>query len=124
MLRTALVTGGNRGIGKEVCRQLAQRDVHVVLASRSLTDGEEAAAELRDGGHESITVMTLDVSSQASVTACATELSKRSSPSRRCASPYDSNASTCDAPSTDMSQTAPCKRNIRYLNKYELKVQL
>ena len=78
MLRTALVTGGNRGIGKEVCRQLAQRDVHVVLASRSLTDGEEAAAELRDGGHESITVMTLDVSSQASVMACATELSKRS----------------------------------------------
>ena len=77
MLRTALVTGGNRGIGKEVCRQLAQRDVHVVLASRSLTDGEEAARELRDRGHESITVMTLDVSSQASVTACATELSKR-----------------------------------------------
>jgi NAD(P)-dependent dehydrogenase (short-subunit alcohol dehydrogenase family) len=77
VLRTALVTGGNRGIGKEVCRQLAQRDVHVVLASRSLTDGEEAARELRDRGHESITVMTLDVSSQASVTACATELSKR-----------------------------------------------
>jgi len=77
VLRTALVTGGNRGIGKEVCRQLAQRDVHVVLASRSLTDGEEAARELRDRGHESITVMPLDVSSQASVTACATELSKR-----------------------------------------------
>ena len=77
MLRTALVTGGNRGIGKEVCRQLALRDVHVVLASRSLTDGEEAAHELRERGHESITVMPLDVSSQASVTACATELSKR-----------------------------------------------
>ena len=77
MLRTALVTGGNRGIGKEVCRQLAQRDVHVVLASRSLTDGEEAARELRARGHESISVMTLDVSSQASVTGCATELSKR-----------------------------------------------
>ena len=77
MLRTALVTGGNRGIGKEVCRQLAQRDVHVVLASRSLPDGEEAARELRDRGHEAITVITLDVSSQASVTACATELSNR-----------------------------------------------
>jgi NAD(P)-dependent dehydrogenase (short-subunit alcohol dehydrogenase family) len=77
VLRTALVTGGNRGIGKEVCRQLVQRDVHVVLASRSLTAGEEAAHELRDKGHESITVMTLDVSSQASVMACATELSKR-----------------------------------------------
>ena len=71
MLRTALVTGGNRGIGKEVCRQLAQRDVHVVLASRSLTAGEEAAHELRDKGYESITVINLDVSNQASVMACA-----------------------------------------------------
>ena len=77
MLRTALVTGGNRGIGKEVCRQLAQRDMHVVLASRNLKDGEAAAVELCDAGHESITVMPLDVSNQESIMACTTELSRR-----------------------------------------------
>ena len=77
MVRTALVTGGNRGIGKEVCRQLAQRDMHVVLASRNLKDGEAAAAELCDGGHESITVMPLDVSNQESIMACTAELSRR-----------------------------------------------
>ena len=77
MLRTALVTGGNRGIGKEVCRQLAQCDIRVVLASRDLRAGEEAAGELRDGGHEPLTVITLDVSSQESIMACAMELSRR-----------------------------------------------
>ena len=77
MVRTALVTGGNRGIGKEVYRQLAQRDMRVVLASRDLKDGEDAAAELCDGGHESITVMTLDVSNQESIIACKAELTRR-----------------------------------------------
>ena len=33
--KVAIVTGGNRGIGLEVCRQLAQRgDMRVVLAAR------------------------------------------------------------------------------------------
>ena len=29
--RIALVTGGNRGIGHEICRQLASHGIHVVL---------------------------------------------------------------------------------------------
>ncbi|HMI23984.1 MAG TPA: SDR family NAD(P)-dependent oxidoreductase, partial [Streptosporangiaceae bacterium] len=31
----SLVTGGNRGIGREVCRQLAERGHTVVLTARS-----------------------------------------------------------------------------------------
>jgi NAD(P)-dependent dehydrogenase (short-subunit alcohol dehydrogenase family) len=45
-VRVAVVTGGNRGIGLEVCRQLAQRGLTVVLASRDLQRGEAAAAKL------------------------------------------------------------------------------
>ena len=35
MSTVSLVTGGNRGIGREVCRQLAQRGHAVVLTARS-----------------------------------------------------------------------------------------
>jgi NAD(P)-dependent dehydrogenase (short-subunit alcohol dehydrogenase family) len=64
--RIAVVTGGNRGLGKEVCRQLAQRGFHVVLCSRARDKGESAAAELRQGG-ASIEAWTLDVARQESV---------------------------------------------------------
>ena len=49
-VRVAVVTGGNRGIGLEVCRELARRKLTVVLASRDLGRGESAAAELVSAG--------------------------------------------------------------------------
>src|SRR5215207_7002717 len=42
----AVVTGANRGIGLEVCRQLAARGYAVVLGSRDLAKGEAAAREI------------------------------------------------------------------------------
>jgi NAD(P)-dependent dehydrogenase (short-subunit alcohol dehydrogenase family) len=47
--RTALVTGGNRGIGLEACHQLAESGMRVVLAARDAEKGEDAAQKLRDG---------------------------------------------------------------------------
>jgi NAD(P)-dependent dehydrogenase (short-subunit alcohol dehydrogenase family) len=44
--RVAVVTGGNRGIGLEVCRQMAQHGWQVVLTSRDEGRGREAAATL------------------------------------------------------------------------------
>ena len=64
----ALVTGANRGIGLEVCRQLAEASFDVVLASRDAAKGEQAAATLRAHGL-SVTARQLDVSDPASVTA-------------------------------------------------------
>jgi NAD(P)-dependent dehydrogenase (short-subunit alcohol dehydrogenase family) len=37
--RTAVVTGANRGLGRETCRQLARRGFHVILTSRSADEG-------------------------------------------------------------------------------------
>ncbi len=45
----ALVTGANRGIGLEVCRQLAARGLTVVLGSRDTGKGERAVATLGGG---------------------------------------------------------------------------
>jgi len=45
--RVAIVTGGNRGIGLEVCRQLARNDMVVILTSRNKEAGQKAAHDLQ-----------------------------------------------------------------------------
>ncbi len=62
----ALVTGANRGIGLEVCRQLAQQGWNVILGARDPAKGEAAAAALRREGL-SVTFQPLDVSDAASI---------------------------------------------------------
>ena len=66
----ALVTGGNRGIGREVCRQLADRGFTVLLTARSEDSGIAAAAEV--GAHP----VRLDVTDNASVGAAAEEVER------------------------------------------------
>ncbi|RYF50570.1 MAG: SDR family NAD(P)-dependent oxidoreductase [Cytophagaceae bacterium] len=70
--RTALITGANKGIGKEIARQLAQRGFAVFIGSRDITKGREAAEELCQQGYES-TFIQLDVTDPVSIrTACGT----------------------------------------------------
>lgn len=64
MAQLAIVTGGNRGIGLEVCRQLAQRGYTVILGARDLAKGQQAAADL---GLEGIIPRQLDVVDPASI---------------------------------------------------------
>jgi 3-hydroxybutyrate dehydrogenase len=49
--KTAVVTGGGRGIGAAVGRELADAGAAVVLASRTVAEAEAVAAELREAGH-------------------------------------------------------------------------
>ena len=71
--RIAVVTGANRGIGLEICRQLAGRgDVHVVLTSRD--DGKGAAAAKKLGGE--VESRTLDVTKERSVKSLADYIGK------------------------------------------------
>src|SRR3954471_19284974 len=67
--RAALVTGGNRGIGLEACRQLAQLDVRVILGARDAAKGAAAAAELKAAGLQ-VESRSLDVASAQSIREC------------------------------------------------------
>lgn len=65
----AVVTGANRGIGREVCRQLAADGFTVLLGSRDATKGTAAARELSTAGD--VRAMQLDVVDDASVARAA-----------------------------------------------------
>jgi NAD(P)-dependent dehydrogenase (short-subunit alcohol dehydrogenase family) len=68
--KVALVTGGNRGIGREVVRQLGRRGFRVIIGARDAASGRRAADEVRAEGGEA-TFLELDVSDSASVRAAA-----------------------------------------------------
>jgi NAD(P)-dependent dehydrogenase (short-subunit alcohol dehydrogenase family) len=66
-----LVTGANRGIGREVSRQLAERGFEVLLSARDDAKAAQAAAEVgaQTGGR--VSALALDVSDPASIAAGA-----------------------------------------------------
>jgi len=67
--RIALVTGGNRGIGFEICRQLAKLGIRVLLGSRDAAKGVVAAGELV-AMRLPVEARELDVASDESIHEC------------------------------------------------------
>src|SRR5215831_18063782 len=65
-LPVAVVTGGNRGIGLEVCRQLAALGYAVVLGSRDLRRAEIAAKEIDPEG-ERVTPCHIEVDNSVNI---------------------------------------------------------
>ena len=79
--KTALVTGGNRGIGKEIVRQLAAKGLKVYLAGRDRGKAEAAAEEIRrDSGAGEIDTVELDVTDRESVRRAASEITQNNEP--------------------------------------------
>ena len=64
--KIAIVTGANRGIGFETCRQLSQQGIHTILTSRDETKGQAAARNLREERGE-IIYHQLDVTDLGSI---------------------------------------------------------
>jgi NAD(P)-dependent dehydrogenase (short-subunit alcohol dehydrogenase family) len=73
--RVALVTGGNRGIGLEVCRQLASQGLRVILTARDLSKAEAALRTLAAAG--AVEPARLDVLDPKSIEALASDLDGR-----------------------------------------------
>ncbi|WP_028775873.1 SDR family oxidoreductase [Shimazuella kribbensis] len=64
--KIALVTGGNRGIGKEIARQLALQDHHVLIGCRDAKKGQRVVEEMQKEGL-SIDLQVLDVNNKKSI---------------------------------------------------------
>jgi NAD(P)-dependent dehydrogenase (short-subunit alcohol dehydrogenase family) len=75
MTRVVLVTGANRGIGRELARQVAARGDTVVLTARDLGKAERAAAAMP--GRDRVLARRLDVTDPASVEEVAADLDRR-----------------------------------------------
>ena len=71
MSAISLVTGGNRGIGREVCRQLAASGHTVILTARSAQAAADAARQV------AADPLPLDVTDPGSVAAAARQVQAR-----------------------------------------------
>jgi NAD(P)-dependent dehydrogenase (short-subunit alcohol dehydrogenase family) len=73
-LKTALVTGANKGIGYEVARQLAGKGFYVFIGARNRNAGRKAAEEIAKKGKA--TSLEIDVADNDSVVPAAREFWK------------------------------------------------
>ncbi|CAN1308675.1 Short-chain dehydrogenase/reductase 2b [Linum perenne] len=69
--KIAVVTGGNKGIGFEICRQLASNGILVILTARDETRGLQAVNILKDDYSDNIVFHQLDVADSSSITSFA-----------------------------------------------------
>lgn len=74
-IKTALITGANKGIGLETARQLGQQGITVLIGARDAARGNAAAAQLKSEGIAAHFVQ-LDVTDPASVAAAAAKIEK------------------------------------------------
>ncbi|KAJ8403912.1 hypothetical protein AAFF_G00347800 [Aldrovandia affinis] len=66
--KTAIITGGNTGIGKATALDLARRGARVILACRSKARAEAAVNDIRkESGNNEVVYMLLDLASLKSV---------------------------------------------------------
>lgn len=73
-MKTALITGANKGIGFEVARQLAQKGFFVYLGARNIDNGLAAVEKLKAEGISHVEAIQLDVADQESVNAAVANI--------------------------------------------------
>ncbi|OLP59647.1 short-chain dehydrogenase [Xaviernesmea oryzae] len=74
--RVALVTGGNKGIGLEIARKLAQAGVHVVIGARDDERARVAVEELRQQGLR-VGSVRIDLDDLSTIAPAANTISSR-----------------------------------------------
>ena len=76
-MKTALVTGANKGIGYQTAKILAQQGFFVYLGSRSLENGQSAVEQFKAEGLHNVEAIQLDVTNQESVDAAREKIGEK-----------------------------------------------
>jgi NAD(P)-dependent dehydrogenase (short-subunit alcohol dehydrogenase family) len=71
--KVALVTGANKGLGKEIARQLGKQGITVLIGARDDAKGEQAARDLKAEGIDA-RPLKLEVTSPADIQAAAQQI--------------------------------------------------
>ena len=74
--KTALVTGGNKGIGFAICRGLLNKGFNIFLAARDVDKGKEAVDELSTDSN-SVQLIELDVIDDESIRRAVGDVSQK-----------------------------------------------
>jgi gluconate 5-dehydrogenase len=74
--KTALVTGGSRGLGLQIAEALGEQGAKIVLSARKQAELDEAVAHLKQRGIEASAVAA-DLSQEAAIAALTAEAIKR-----------------------------------------------
>ncbi|VXC05253.1 Short-chain dehydrogenase/reductase SDR [Flavobacterium sp. 9AF] len=76
-MKTALITGANKGIGFEVAKKLLQQGFIVYIGSCDVIKGQTAVEKLRAEGFVNVEAIQIDVTDDHSVNYARTELGKK-----------------------------------------------
>ena len=75
-MKTALITGANKGIGFEIAKQLLQKGFYVYIGTRDKSKGHEAVGKLKAEGLVNSKAIQIDVTDEQSVAHARTVLGK------------------------------------------------
>ena len=76
-MKTALITGANKGIGFETAKQLLQKGFYVYIGSRNLENGLQAVEKLKAINLTNVEAIQIDVTDDNSVKNARTEIGKK-----------------------------------------------
>lgn len=76
-MKTAFITGANKGIGFETAKQLLQKGFYVYIGSRNLENGLQAIEKLKSENLTNVEAVQIDVTDDNSVKNARTEIGKK-----------------------------------------------
>jgi NAD(P)-dependent dehydrogenase (short-subunit alcohol dehydrogenase family) len=75
-MKSALITGANKGIGFETAKQLLQKGTYLYIGSRDLEKGNEAVEKLNSYGFTNVKALTLDVTDSQTIVSARETIEK------------------------------------------------